>query len=189
MRIDMVLAYVRDLMGELSGERPEPDESGQVSIQGSLTRIHVQVVSPQDPVVRVFAVAATEVAASAELLAELNERNAKVRFARVWLADGRLVVETEIWAVDLDPSNFGFACNHIADVAAELADRAVKEFDGKPVPAAGERDAGAGSGSPNAESGSADAEPEGEPAIGDPTPSEFTGSQAAVGRELPGMYL
>lgn len=61
-----------------------------------------------------FSVAVTDIDASPELLLELNNINSHLRFARAFHLANQVLIESDIWADDLNPSNFRHSCHNIA---------------------------------------------------------------------------
>jgi hypothetical protein len=68
-----------------------------------------------------FAILATGVDRSAELLAELNDLNRHVRFARLYWADGAVFVGQELLLDSLDAAELRHACRTVAALAARVA--------------------------------------------------------------------
>ena len=84
-----------------------------------------------DPrMVKIFAHAATHVKRSAKLLAELNELNLRARTAKVFWADGLLIVTQSILAEGLTPSALEQARTCVASVAEDIGTLAAALFDG-----------------------------------------------------------
>lgn len=132
MRSDMVVSYVRDLLEHLTGTRPEPDDDGDLLICFAGATFYARVVNPENPVVQIFSVAVAELAESPELFAAINEINRNIGFARTFLVGDQLLVETEIWGADVNPSNFRHACGNIAAVTDDYGPQVIERFGGKP---------------------------------------------------------
>ena len=75
MHRDMVVSYTRDLLQQLTGERPEPDHDGDLPIQYGGASFYVRVEGASDPVVQVFAVVLADLEPSPDLLGALNDIN------------------------------------------------------------------------------------------------------------------
>jgi hypothetical protein len=71
--------------------------------------------------VRAFAILANGVDPSPELLTELNDLNRHVRFARLYWADGAVLVGDELLLSTLDAAELGHACRTVAALAARVA--------------------------------------------------------------------
>jgi hypothetical protein len=71
--------------------------------------------------VHAFAVLATGVDPTPELLTELNDLNRHVRFARLYWADGAVLVGGELLLSTLDAAELGHACHTVAALAARVA--------------------------------------------------------------------
>ncbi len=114
MRPDVVYAYVRELLATLTGERPEPDHDGDLPVRYRGAQFYVRIVGTTDPWVQVFSIAVTDVEASPELFEQVNQINREMHFARAFFVNSQVLIETEIWADDVNPANFGHACANIA---------------------------------------------------------------------------
>jgi hypothetical protein len=68
-----------------------------------------------------FAILATGVDPSPELLTELNDLNRHVRFARLYWADGAVFVGQELLLDTLDAAELGHACRTVAALAVRVA--------------------------------------------------------------------
>ena len=132
MRRDMVVSYVRDLLGSIVGERPEPDQDGDLPVPYLGAQFYVRIVG-EDPVVQVFAVAVADVDASPELHAALNAINADLHFARAFHVASQVLVEHEIWGTDVNPANLEHACRHVASGADYYGKLLARDFGGRPV--------------------------------------------------------
>jgi hypothetical protein len=114
MRPDVAFVYVRELLTTITGERTEPDDDGDLPVRFNGAQFFVRIVGSKDPWVQVFSVAMTDAVASPELFDELNSINRDMRFARAFFVNGQVLIESEIWADDVNPANFQHACANIA---------------------------------------------------------------------------
>ena len=71
--------------------------------------------------VHAFAILATGVDPTRELLGELNDLNRHVRFARLYWADGAVLVGDELLLASLDAAELGHACRTVAALADRVA--------------------------------------------------------------------
>ena len=131
MRPDVVFAYVRDLLERMTGIRPEQDSDGDLPVELEGAQFFVRVVGEHDPWVQVFAIALADVPSSPGLLERLNEINSQLRFARTFHVAGQVLIETEIWADDVNPANFIHACKNIAGAADAYGERLQGDFGGR----------------------------------------------------------
>lgn len=115
MRPDIAFVYVRVLLTTITGVRPEQDSDGDLPVRFNGAQFFVRIVGTTNPWVQVFSVAVTGLDPSPELFLELNDINAKMRFARAFFVNGQVLIESEIWSDDVNPSNFHHACANIAD--------------------------------------------------------------------------
>lgn len=131
MRNDMVVSYVRDLLERLTGQRPEPDHDGDLPVPYRGALFYVRIIGA-DPVVQVFAIAVSEIKGSAKLHAELNDINSRLEFARAFHVDGQVLIEHDIWATDVNFSNFDHACRNVASGADLVGRDLAQRFGGIP---------------------------------------------------------
>lgn len=132
MRCDMVLSYVRDLLAEMTGRRPEPDHDGDLVISYGGATFHARIINPDDPVLQVFSVAVDDLPATPELFAAVNDINLNIAFARAFWVRDQLLIESEIWATDVNPANFQHAFGNIASATDVHVPDIVAAFGGKP---------------------------------------------------------
>ncbi len=132
MRLDMVHAYVRDLLERLCGARSVPDQDGDYPVTCFGALFYVRVTNPSDPVVQVFSVAVDDIAGSAELYEAINKVNVRLRFARAFHVQGQVLIESEIWACELNPANFEHACRNVAAATDEHGTDLITRFGGIP---------------------------------------------------------
>ena len=131
MRSDMVTAYVRELLEEMTGMRPEPDHDGDLPIRHRGASFYVRVLDPLDPYVQVFAVAVADIGPTPGLLGELNLINTRLRFARAFHVAGQVLFETEIWGTDVNPGNISHACRTVASATDEYGLALADAFGGR----------------------------------------------------------
>ncbi len=129
MHRDMVVSYVRDLLEQITGTRPQFDADGDLPVTYRGADFYVRVIG-DDPVVQVFCVALAEIEPTPELLAALNDANASVRFARTFHVGSQVLVEHEIWGSDINPANFEYACRTVATAADSFGSQLVQDFGG-----------------------------------------------------------
>src|SRR5262249_19910113 len=98
------------------GESVDPTEA-PVAIRAGTAMVQVRLIDADPPVVRVFSSLLRGVECSAELLAELNEINAHLSFARLFWRDGAVLAATELLATTIDPNELANACDVLCDVA------------------------------------------------------------------------
>ena len=132
MRPDVALVYVRELLTTITGERPEIDGDGDLPVRYNGAQFFVRIVGQRDPWVQVFSVAVTDAVASPEIFEEINNINRDMRFARAFFVNGQVLIETEIWADDVNPANFQHACFNIAG-ATDSVTPALTSYGGRPM--------------------------------------------------------
>jgi len=131
MRAEVAYSYVRDLLERISGERPTPDPDGDLPVTLGGARFYVRIVGSDDPWVQVFSVALADIPATPELLAQLNDINARIRFARALHVNDQVLLETEIWADDVNPANLHHACHNVATATDQCATDLQQAFGGR----------------------------------------------------------
>src|SRR5207249_4796666 len=93
----LLTEYLDGAVGVDPTERP-------VAIRAGTAMVQVRLIDADPPVVRVFSSLLRGVECSAELLAELNEINAHLSFARLFWRDGAVLGATELLAATIDPN-------------------------------------------------------------------------------------
>lgn len=131
MRADVAFVYVRDLIERMTGTRPEPDSDGDLPVHFHGAQFFVRVVGAPNPWVQVFSVAVSDIPDSPGLMSRLNEINSYVHFARAFHVRAQVIIEAEIWAEDVAPANFLFACQNIAAATDAFAPTLQKSFGGR----------------------------------------------------------
>ena len=133
MRPDVAFVYVRDLIERMTGTRPEPDHDGDLPVHLHGAQFFVRIVGPVNPWVQVFSVAVADLEASPALMSLLNEINSHIHFARTFHVGSQVIIEAEIWADDVTPANFLYACQNVAAATDAFAPRILSEFGGRPL--------------------------------------------------------
>lgn len=131
MRPDVAFVYVRDLIERMTGARPEPDHDGDLPVHFHGAQFFVRIVGAPNPWAQVFSVAVADIEDSPGLMARLNEINSVIHFARTFHIHSQVIIEAEIWAEDLAPANFLFACQNIAGATDTFAPMIQKAFGGR----------------------------------------------------------
>lgn len=139
MRRDVITAYVEKLLGAQTGsDRVVPDGDGDYPVRLGGALSYVRLTGETDPDVQVFSVALQEVPPSAELLAELNDINGRIRFARIFHVQQEVLVETNLVGESVDPLGFRTACEAVAQVAGKVGPTLAKKYGGRVIDAAGD---------------------------------------------------
>lgn len=131
MRPDVAFVYVRDLIERMTGTRPEPDHDGDLPVHFHGAQFFVRIVGAPNPWVQVFSVAVADIEDSPGLMSRLNEINTFIHFARAFHVNSQVIIEAEIWAEDVAPANFLFACQNIASATDTFAPIIQKAFGGR----------------------------------------------------------
>jgi hypothetical protein len=133
MRPDVAFVYVRDLIERMTGTRPEPDHDGDLPVHLHGAQFFVRVVGPVNPWVQVFSVAVADLKPTSELMSLLNEINTHIHFARAFHVGSQVIIESEIWAEDVTPANFLYACQNVAAATDAFAPRIIQQLGGRPL--------------------------------------------------------
>ena len=122
MRADQARAYVETLLERLTGaDKVQTDEDGDYPVVYQDLPYYVRVIGTEDPVVQVFSIALADLETTPDLLAALNDLNAKLSFARAFHVRGQVLIETDILAESLDPAGFRNACNCVGSLTTDVA--------------------------------------------------------------------
>jgi len=132
MHREMVISYTRDLLEQLTGERPEPDHDGDLPILYGGASFYVRIDGLTDPVVQIFSVVLADLDGNSELHSALNEINTRLRFARAFHVQQQVLIEAEIWGSDLNMSNFQHACKNVAIASDTHGNALLMSFGGTP---------------------------------------------------------
>lgn len=122
---------LEQLLEEGFGEKVEPDSDGDYPLPGA-GDFYVRLETPEerDPIVQVFAVAARDIPASAELFEALNRINANIGFARCFWVLDQVLFETEIVVHALKHASLGQAVGAVGGSAEFWGQRLVQSFGG-----------------------------------------------------------
>lgn len=132
MRPDVAFVYVRDLIERTTGVRPDPDADGDLPVHFHGAQFFVRVIaSAANPWVQVFSVAVADVEQSPGLMTRLNQINSFIHFARAFHVGTQVIIEAEIWADDVTPGNFLYACQNVAAATDTFAPDIQKAFGGR----------------------------------------------------------
>ena len=130
MHADAAMAYTRDLVERISGSRPVPDHDGDLPIRLGGALFYARVAGDSDAWIQVFSVAVSDIDDSAQLAVALNDINRQLRFARTFWTGRQVLFESDIWADDLNPANFGHACRNVSGATDSFAPPLLHNFGG-----------------------------------------------------------
>ncbi len=132
MRRDIVTAYVESLLRKVTNSsQVTADHDGDYPVRYRSAKYYVRVVGDGQADVQVFAVAVDKVDATPELLADINEVNTQIRFARVFHVAGQVLVEVDLVGDALEPPSFLTACDTVAYVTDHVGSRLAAKHGGK----------------------------------------------------------
>jgi hypothetical protein len=118
--IDPVLhERVHTLVADYLSGQPVPDDlvADPVAMQAGTAVVYLRLLDAEPPVVRVFSPLLREVDISGELLAELNELNARLTFDRLFWRERAVYAATERLAETLTSAELRHAIDSLADHA------------------------------------------------------------------------
>ncbi len=112
-----------------------PDEFGQYALERHRAAVHARIVPRHEPpTLQVRAVLLQDVETSIELLAELNELNRRLWFARLVLSRRAVVAEVDLVASTVDPDGLRAAVDRIVDIAQRITPMLAAVFGGRAAP-------------------------------------------------------
>ena len=138
-QIEWLRAYVEKLLREAGDVEIEPDGDGDYPFRWGTAACWVRVCAEPHLRVQVFGHAARGVKASARLLREINEANARSLSARVYVLGDTVMVGQSVLADGLKAATLQQACIAVGVVADDLGLLLAVMFDGQtPFPAESE---------------------------------------------------
>jgi hypothetical protein len=96
------------------------DSDGDYPLRRHGTPIYGRLVFGDTPVLQVFSVVVNGIEASADLLAELNDLNAGLHFARLFQIEDQVLAEVDLVAETLDVGELRVAIDRIGQIALEV---------------------------------------------------------------------
>jgi hypothetical protein len=127
----MVRSYVESLIEAMTGiEKATPDEDGDYAVRFGDALYYVSVLD-SPPIVHVFSLVLTELAASAALLRKINEINARLRFCRMYHEEDRVVVVADSIGMTLDEDEFRAITSAVATASDYFGPIIAAECGGK----------------------------------------------------------
>lgn len=130
MRTDMVHSYLRDLIHQVTGNLADSNSDGDLIVEHDGALLRARVLNPVDPVIQVSTTAVDDLAESPDLCTRINAINSEIGFARAYWIPTALLIESEIWASDVNPGNFEFAVINVAAATNRHAPGVINEFGG-----------------------------------------------------------
>lgn len=114
----------------VSNDQLVTDADGDWPIRLGSAMTFVRVVDGLPPSLQVFSILLRDVPVNAELLAELNLINARLRYVRVFAGQRAVIASLELPAVGLTHDAVAFACMELGNVADHLDDQLHGRFGG-----------------------------------------------------------
>lgn len=124
---------VRALVAEyLDADSPAVDlVDGPVTLRSGTAMVYIRLIDGGPPVLRVYSPLLRHVERSGDLLAELNDLNARLSFLRLFWRDGTVFAATELLATALTTESLRHACDTVADTADYYDERLEPRYGGE----------------------------------------------------------
>ena len=155
-RAELFWPYVEKTLVETFGEEALSKLADNViTIRAGSSLVVIRMMEATEPRLQVFSTVLHDVPSSPELLAALNELNAKIAFAKAFWIENDVLVATELLAEGLDTENIRNAVTAIGAASDHFDDQLKARFGGttsfpdegkQESPATDERRAGVGEG-------------------------------------------
>lgn len=130
----MVFSYVRDLVEDVTGNPADTNADGDLFADFDGNRLRARIVYPADPVVQLSTVSVDGLEPTLELFSAINDINSEIGFARAYWVPNKLIIESEIWASDVNPANFEFSIINVTRTTAQHAPHIIDTFGGRRPP-------------------------------------------------------
>jgi len=126
---ERVEAVIREVAGPLAVVQ---DGDGDYPLRRYHTPIYGRLLENGEPapLLQVFAMVLDDVEPSIEMLAELNDLNATLGFARIFLIDRQVLAEVDLVATTLDATELDTALDRISDLAMRITPMIAAVFGG-----------------------------------------------------------
>jgi len=131
-RLDRIRPYVEKLLAEGFGI-PDlaPDPDGDYPFRYRSAGYYVRLINEHSPTVQVFSIALRDVKRSSKLFTAVNDINANIAYARVYVVDRQVVIATELVAETIDAEELGNACNIVGRIADQVGPQLQRDFGGR----------------------------------------------------------
>lgn len=113
-----VEAVISEVCGPIGTRR---DDDGDYPLYRQGAAVYGRLVNGTPSMFQVFAVVLRDVEPSVELLAELNDLNMTIGFARLFDVDGQVLAEVDLVASTLDPAELATALDRIVGIAERVS--------------------------------------------------------------------
>ncbi len=129
-------AWEATLADAFGDEAPVRDPAGDYVLPFGPVPVYARLVGGDSRRIQVYSVAATGLEASERLLAELNDQNSRIPFARAMLQGDRVVFGTDHRADGLDAEALVEACGRVAELSSQMGPLLAMTFGGRAAPGA-----------------------------------------------------
>jgi hypothetical protein len=131
-KAQVIRPFVESTLKELLGlEQLQVEADGTIPIRRGSTAVFVRLPDEEPPTLHIFSPMLQGVSASPTLFERLNEINAGMRFARVFLVEDKVIVATELRAETLDKEEVATAVDVVSGAADHFDDLLHTEFGGQ----------------------------------------------------------
>ncbi|MCJ7832332.1 MAG: YbjN domain-containing protein [Actinobacteria bacterium] len=132
-RAELFWPYVEKTLVETFGEEALSKLADNViTIRAGSSLVVIRMMEATEPRLQVFSTVLHDVPISPELLAALNELNAKIAFAKAFWIEDDVLVATELLAEGLDTENIRNAVTAIGVASDHFDDELRAQFGGTP---------------------------------------------------------
>ena len=130
-RAELFWPYVEKTLVETFGEEALSKLADNViTIRAGSSLVVIRMMEATEPRLQVFSTVLHDVPSSPELLATLNELNAKIAFAKAFWIEDDVLVATELLANGLDTENIRNAVTAIGTASDHFDDQLKAQFGG-----------------------------------------------------------
>jgi hypothetical protein len=130
-RAELLWPYVEKTLREFLGDNMKVVDERMVSIQHGSSAVLIRMLDSDEPRLQVFSMMLQGVKESPELLDVLNGLTAGLAFAKVFWADGDIIVAVELLAESLDRESLVNAVSVVATTADRFDDELKAKFGGE----------------------------------------------------------
>lgn len=127
----MVHSYIRDLVQQITSRYVDTADDCDLIAEYDGTTLRTRILNPSNPVIQISAIAVDDLSATPELFTVINDINSEVGFARAYWARNAVLIESEIWASDVNPGNFEFNVINVSATTARHAPGLIDQFGGR----------------------------------------------------------
>lgn len=130
-RAEVLWPFVEKTLWEILGDRMKVVDKHVIAVKHGSSNVLIRLLDVEEPRLQVFSMMLQNIQESPELLDALNDLSAGLAFAKVFWADGDVIIATELFAESLDRESLNNAVNVVAGAADRLDDELKSRFGGE----------------------------------------------------------